>query len=138
MDCILLTVYFEDPFWVAVFERQTGNQYQVARHVFGAEPSDPKVYQLVLHALSALDFSQPCRQERVTPAVGKNPKRRRREARRDMERSRTGTRAQEALRKEYAAGKQARHASSRQARVEAQRRKYEIRQSKRKKKHSGR
>jgi Protein of unknown function (DUF2992) len=55
MDCIALSVFFEDPFWVAVFERQTGNQYQAARRVFGAEPSDPEVYQFVLQTYGSLE-----------------------------------------------------------------------------------
>ncbi len=49
---IKLTVYFEDPFWVGLFERSQGHRYQVARVVFGSEP---KSYD-IMHILS--DYHQ--------------------------------------------------------------------------------
>ncbi len=41
---VKLTVYFEDPFWVGVFEKIQGPRYQVARVVFGSEP---KSYDII-------------------------------------------------------------------------------------------
>ena len=35
-----LTVYFDDPFWAAVCERQYAGQLEAAKVVFGAEPKD--------------------------------------------------------------------------------------------------
>ncbi len=35
-----LTVFFEDPFWVGLYEREDGGSYEVCRVVFGAEPKD--------------------------------------------------------------------------------------------------
>ena len=42
------TVYFEDPFWVAVCEVSEGGKLRAARVVFGAEPKDYEVYGLSL------------------------------------------------------------------------------------------
>ena len=33
-----LTVWFEDPFWVGMFQRTDGGRLSVAKVVFGAEP----------------------------------------------------------------------------------------------------
>ncbi len=35
-----LTVYFEEPFWVGVFERIEDGKLSVAKVTFGAEPKD--------------------------------------------------------------------------------------------------
>ena len=41
------TVFFEDPFWVGVFERRTPHKGEdlltAAKITFGAQPSDPQV-----------------------------------------------------------------------------------------------
>ena len=39
-----ITVCFEDPFWVCLFEREQGGRLEVSRTVFGAEPRDQEVY----------------------------------------------------------------------------------------------
>ena len=45
---ICLTVFFEDPFWVGVFERQAQGELTVCKVTFGAEPKDGEVYDLSL------------------------------------------------------------------------------------------
>ena len=35
-----VTVFFEDPFWVGVFERQAQGALTVCKVTFGAEPKD--------------------------------------------------------------------------------------------------
>ena len=39
-----LTVYFEEPFWVGVFERIEDGKLSVAKVTFGAEPKDCLLY----------------------------------------------------------------------------------------------
>ena len=50
MDSALtrLTVFFEAPFWVGVFERFEGGTLSVCRITFGAEPKDHEVLSYVL------------------------------------------------------------------------------------------
>ena len=43
-----LTVYFENPFWVGVFERIEGGKLSVCKVTFGAEPKDYEVWSFVL------------------------------------------------------------------------------------------
>ncbi len=33
-----LTILFENPFWIGLFERIDGNKYEVCKITFGAEP----------------------------------------------------------------------------------------------------
>ena len=40
-----LTILFQDPFWIGLYEREEDGRYQVCRIVFGAEPRDQEVYQ---------------------------------------------------------------------------------------------
>ena len=43
-----LTVYFDDPFWVGVFERVEDGKLSVCKVTFGAEPKDYEVLEFVL------------------------------------------------------------------------------------------
>ena len=43
-----LTVFFEGPFWVGVFERVEDGKLSVCRVVFGSEPRDYEVWELIL------------------------------------------------------------------------------------------
>ena len=51
-----LTIYFDDPFWVAVLEREDEAGYQAARVVLGSEPSDAEAYQFFLKNYGAFQF----------------------------------------------------------------------------------
>lgn len=39
-----LTVTFEDPFWIGLYERQEAGRYSVCKITFGAEPKEPELY----------------------------------------------------------------------------------------------
>ena len=54
-----LTVYFEDPFWVGVYERVTDDTLEVCKITFGAEPKDTDVYGFLLENWALLRFSPP-------------------------------------------------------------------------------
>ena len=80
-----LTVFFEEPFWVGVFERVSDGKLSVCKVTFGAEPKDYEVYEFVLKNYYRLRFS---------PAVatnvketGRNPKRVQREVRKQIKSS---------------------------------------------------
>ena len=42
-----LTVYFEDPFWVGVFERIENGKLTVAKVTFGAVPKDYEIQEYI-------------------------------------------------------------------------------------------
>ena len=69
-----LTVTFEDPFWIGLYEREEDGQYQVCKILFGAEPKDAQVYAFLQRHWRDLTFSPPLPAETaVRPRP--NPKR---------------------------------------------------------------
>ena len=135
-DRCALTVYFEDPFWVGLFERWEGESCCVSKLTFGPEPRDAEVWERVLREFDRLPFSLAVPAERREEPT--NPKRARREARRQMAAvPRTGTRAQRALALQRQEGKQARRARTRAEREAAEALRFRQRQEKRREKHRG-
>ena len=51
-----LTVYFDDPFWVGVYERISDGLLKVCKITFGAEPKDYEVYEYLLRNWHLLRF----------------------------------------------------------------------------------
>ena len=49
-----LTVFFEDPFWVGVFERIVNRKLSVAKVTFGVEPKDYDVLEFIKHFIQML------------------------------------------------------------------------------------
>jgi len=131
-----LTIRFEVPFWVCLYERSGGGNYEACRIVFGAEPKDQEVYAFLLENWRSLQFSPPIAAE-AAPKRTVNPKRARREARRQTRPSAIGTKAQQALSLQREQGREARARRSREERVAEEARKFALRQEKRKEKHKG-
>jgi len=96
---LTLTVFFEDPFWVGVFERQNAVGLSVARVVFGAEPTNPELGEFISENFHRLRFSDPVSADQVEKPRG-NPKRRQREARRATETQGVSQKANDAMRLE--------------------------------------
>ena len=131
------TVYFEDPFWVGVYERSQDGKLEAARVVFGAEPKDYEVYGFLLQNWRLLRFSPAVREEGHRAERG-NPKRLRRAAREETARPGIGTKAQQALKLQQEQGKLERRTARKQRAEEEKRRQFELRQQKKKEKHKGR
>lgn len=90
-----LTVYFEDPFWIGVFERVEEGRLAVAKVTFGAEPRDYEVEAYILHSFYSLQFSPAV--DTVVKEIKRNPKRMQRDARKQMLETGIGTKSQQAL-----------------------------------------
>ena len=95
-----LTVYFEPPFWVGVYERESDGKYEAGKLVFGAEPKDFEVLELVQDHWKRIKLSPPVDIEQK-PERRPNPKRMQREISASLSRSGAGTKAQEALKLQY-------------------------------------
>ena len=135
-DLTRLTVFFEAPFWVGVFERFEGGTLSVCKVTFGAEPKDYDVFSYVLKNYARLRFS---------PAVAAtvrqdtaNPKRMQREIRRTSSGGGVGTKAQQALQLQREEQKLERETRTRKQRDAEKQLKFDRRQQKRKEKHRGR
>lgn len=131
-----LTVLFESPFWIVLYEREDGGSYEVCKITFGAEPRDYEVYDFLLDNWSRLTFSPSiAAADKAEKRI--NPKRMRRLIGRQLAKAGVGTKAQQALKLQQEQGKLERAVRSRQQREEAQQRQFALRQRKRKEKHRG-
>ena len=131
-----LTVFFEEPFWVGVFERVSEGKLSVCKVTFGAEPKDYEVYEFVMKNYYRLRFS-PAMATDVKEAV-RNPKRVQREVRKQVQNTGIGTKSQQALKLQQEQLKIERKVVSREQREAAKQRRFELKQQKRKEKHRGR
>ena len=50
-------MYFEEPFWVGVFERIEDGTLSVAKVTFGAEPKEYEIQEYIQKAYYSLQFS---------------------------------------------------------------------------------
>lgn len=138
MDNIIgkLTVYFENPFWIGVFERTEKGKLSVAKITFGAEPKDQEVYEFILKYYYSLKFSPS-----VATAVKekkRNSKRIQREIKRQLHNTGIGTKSQQALKLQQEQNKYERKTRSAEQRQTEKKRIFELKQKKRKEKHRGR
>ncbi len=125
-----LTVFFEEPFWVGVFERVSDGKLSVCKVTFGAEPKDYEAYEFILKNYYRLRFSPAVATD--VKEAGRNPKRVQREVRKQVQNTGIGTKLQqEQLKIE-------RKTVSREQREAEKQRQFELKQQKRKEKHKGR
>lgn len=139
MTTIKATIFFEKRYWIGLFERTDKEGYAVAKHIFGAEPSDPEVHEWVLNHYHELKFGELKKFNLEIKRV--NPQRRQREVRREMQRikesSKPSTLAQDYMREEIEKKKKEKKQKSsaeKQARKDEQ---FELKQKKRKEKQRG-
>ena len=130
-----LTVYFEDPFWVGIFERIEDGKLSVCKVTFGAEPKNNEVWDYILHHYYELVFSPAVEIE--TRQAADNPKRRIRNARKQLENTGIGTKSQQALQRQREEMKKEHRQVSREEREMETQRRFEMKQAKKKEKRRG-
>ena len=137
MDKVIgrLTVFFENPFWVGVFERIENGRLSAAKVTFGAEPKEPELLAYLLQNYYRLQFSPAV--ETATKPEHRNPKRAQREARRQTAQTGTGTKSQQALKLQQEQNKQARRCRSRTRKQAEAERLYALKQQQKREKHKG-
>ncbi len=101
-----LTVYFEKPFWVGIFERTEDGKLSVAKVTFGVEPKDYEVQEYIQKHYFRLKFSPAV--ETVVKDLRRNPKRMHREAKKQMLETGIGTKSQQVLKLQQEQNKQKR------------------------------
>ncbi len=131
-----LTVFFDDPFWVGVFERLDEGLLETSRVIFGAEPKDYEVYAFILENYYKLKFSRPIKVE-IEAERRINPKRLQREVRKETSVSGIGTKAQQVIKLEQESRKMESKKTSKEKREEMEQLKFEKKQEKRKEKKNG-
>lgn len=131
-----LTVLFEDPFWIGLFERKEGRNLSVSKVIFGIEPKDYDVYEFLQKSYYDLEFSPAVKV--YADKIARNPKRRQREARRQTEDTGIGTKSQKALKLQQEQRKTERKVKCREKKQTELQRKYALKQQKKRDKHRGR
>ena len=131
-----LTVFFEEPFWVGIFECISEGKLSVCKVTFGAEPKDYEVCDFVLKNYYQLRFSPAVATD--VKEAGRNPKRIQRQVRKQVQNIGIGTRSQQALKLQREQLKTKRKTVSRDQREAEKQRQFELKQQKRKEKHRGR
>ena len=132
-----LTVFFEEPFWVAVCERVSGGKLEACRITFGAEPKDYDIYAFLLENGNRLEYGPPVSSKGLSEKIT-NPKRRQREIGHELQATGVGTKAQQELKLQQEQCKTERKILSKKQKEEEKDRMFELKQQKRKEKHKGR
>ena len=130
-----LTVFFEEPFWVGVFERIDDGKLSVAKVTFGAEPKDYEVQEYIQKYYASLKFSPAV--DTVVKDMKRNPKKMQREAKKQMQETGVGTKSQQALKLQQEQNKQERKKRSHQKKEAEKKRMFELKQQKKREKHKG-
>ena len=131
-----LTVFFEEPFWVGVFERIEGDELSACKVTFRAEPRDYEVLDYVRRHYGELRFSEPVLREAREKAD--NPKRRQRAAAREMQPTGVGTKSQQALQAQRELMKTERKRITKAEREAEEQRRFKLKQQQKKEKKRGR
>lgn len=131
-----LTVFFEDPFWVGVFERTERGKLSVSRVTFGAEPKDAEVYEFALENYFCLRFSPAV--AAVEETAKRNPKRIQREVKKQVQHKGIGTRSQQALKLQQEQFRLEKRIDLRKRTEQEKKKRFELKQQKKKEKHKGR
>jgi len=131
-----LTILFENPFWIGLYERIDEDKYEVCKITFGAEPKDYEVYDFLHKNWRILRFSPPIKTNGIEERKI-NPKRLQREISNQLRNRGVGTKAQQALKLQHEQNKIERKRKKREFREAEKERQFALRQRKKKAKHRG-
>lgn len=131
-----LTITFDEPFWVGIYEREHKGKYEVCKITFGSEPKDFEVYNFILKNYNKLRFSQPIKTVCATEKRI-NPKRMQRQIKKNLQETGVGTKAQRALKLQHEQSKKERKSRSKSNKETDKILKFSKRQQKKKQKHRG-
>ena len=126
-----LTVFFENPFWVGIFENIENNNLSVCKVTFGSEPKEYEIYDFILERFDTLKFSNEMKSnfnEKV-----KNPKRRQKE----LQSKKFLKKSEEILKLQYEENKKERKIKTKKEKELEKQRKFLLKQEKKKQKHKG-
>lgn len=131
-----LIVFFEQPFWVGVFEKIAEGKISICKVTFGAEPKDNEVYDFIIRKYYQLRFSSAVTTDLKTEKH--NPKRMQRDIKKQLQENGIGTKSQQALKLQYEQIKTEHKQFSKEQKEAKKQRLFELKQQKRKEKHRGR
>ena len=131
-----LTFFFVNPFWVGIFEDFENDNLSVCKVTFGSEPKEYEIYDFILKKFYNLRFSNEMKSNFREKA--KNPKRRQREIKKELQSKKFLKKSEEILKLQYEENKKERKVKTKQEKELEKQRKFLLKQEKKKKKHRGR
>ncbi len=134
---IFLRVYFEEPFWIGLFETIQDGELSVCKVTFGAEPKDYEIQCYIMDFYNGLRFS-PCVKVKTGFDMKKNPKRLKRQVKKQLQNLEIGTKSQQALKLQQEQTKSEHRVRSKKHREEEKQYIFELKQQKKKEKLQGR
>ena len=140
MNTFKLTVLYNEPFWVGIFEVEEGECYKASKLTFGAEPKDAEVYEFLLknyYKLNFVSIESEKDEEKLKKKKKENPKRLQRKIQKEVQDKGIGTKAQIALKKQHEENIIEHKKRTKEEREAEEERLYKIKQQKRKEKHKG-
>lgn len=138
MSYCKLTICFEAPFWIGLVETDDDEEgYRAAKHVFGAEPTDPQVGEFIHDQWKNLRFSDSLQVEKRGGKKINHKRMQRIIAKEVAANAHRGTKAQQALSEAREAGTTARKQKTKAQRDAEKQARFVARTEKRKQKHRG-
>ena len=135
---IKLTVLFNEPFWIGVFEVIENEEYKVCKVTFGPEPKEEEIYEIILQKFYSLNFSAPISADKNTFIEKKqNPKRLQRKIQKETNTKGIGTKAQIAIKLQHEEGKLQHKKKSKEQKEQEEYRKIYLKKKKKLEKHKG-
>ena len=130
-----LTVFFENPFWVGIFENFENDNLSVCKVTFGSEPKEYEIYDFILKKFHNLRFSNEMKSN-FSKKI-KNPKRRQREIKKELQSKKILKKSEEILKLQYKENKKERKVKTKQEKEAEKQKKFLLKQKKKKQKHKG-
>jgi len=133
-----LTVFFDCPFWVGVFEVTCDHTFRICRVVFGSsEPKDYEVYQYINERYYALNFIAASQDDTTLRPKPINPKRLQRQINRQLLVQGVSTKSYDTIRAGYEAHKVERKRERTQQKKSRKDRLFQMKQQKKLEKRKG-
>ncbi|MCT4660363.1 MAG: YjdF family protein [Tissierellales bacterium] len=136
MNELKLSIIFEKPFWIGLFEFENSNCYEVAKITFGAEPKDGEILDFICKNFYKLNFSSQSTNQ-ISKPKKINPKKQQRDIQKICRPKGIGTKAQEALKKQHEENKAIRKKNKKNAKDHHKQYIYDLKQKKKKQKKKG-
>lgn len=127
-----LSVFFENPFWVGVFEKYEKGKLYVCKVTFGSEPKDGEIFEFILKNYYNLKFSPSV--DFVISDRKINPKKLQRNIKKEQTKSYIGTKSQQALKLQHEQIKTDNKALRKKLKHELKDKKFVLKQQKKKEK----
>ena len=130
------TLSFENPFWIGFFEIECGKNYEVARVIFGVEPTDAQLYEFILKNFFSLPFGKSTL-EKVSTQKDIGYKRMQRKIKKEQCKETIGTKAQNAIKLQYESNKTEKKKQAKLKKEQEEKLKFRLKHKKKKEKHKG-